>query len=82
MTRSLSELRIRVTSHFAATEHSVEINNDFIRDVADGKISPSSAFKLAYKIMGCLGCAKAIRWLAIIARDYGHEAANEVADLI
>jgi len=83
MSRPLSELRIRATAH----EHdgnpiSMWIGDDFLSDVADGKISPSTAFKLAYARMKCLACAKAVRWLAVIARDYGAEEAHEVRGLM
>jgi len=82
MPRPLSELKVRATAHFDITDHLFFIDDEFIDDVARRKFSPSAAFSLTYKQTKCFACAKAIRWLAVIARDYGRRVAKEVRDLL
>jgi len=76
MKRPLSELRIRV---LPLTDLDAQVLlGDLIEDTAKGKIPPSRAFKLAYKATKRLAYAKALRWLAVISRDYGRKEALEL----
>lgn len=83
MPRSLSELEVRATSHMHDNASvSIVLGDELLFDIALGSISPSTAFKLVYSKTQCLGCAKAVRWLAVIARDYGFEKADEIRELM
>ena len=81
MPRLLSELEIRATAHASAHHLSVMVGDDLLKDISDGKISPSKAYNLVYRATSCQECAKCGRWLAIIARDYGSEKAHQVREL-
>jgi hypothetical protein len=83
MPRSLAELEIRATSHrHDIAPLSATLGDDFLKAIVQGKISPSTTFKLALKGTTCENCAKACRWLAVIRRDYGEVKAREVWDLM
>jgi hypothetical protein len=79
--RPLSELQIRATTH-ALKDGLALIHEELLRDIAEGKISPTKAFNLVYAATNCRECAKCARWLAVIARDYGVEEAKKTLELI
>ena len=80
--RPLSELEVRATVHNKVHILSVEVSDELLRDIADGKISPSRAYTLVYNATQCEGCAKGARWLAIIARDFSTQKAHEIRELM
>ena len=83
--RSLEELRLRVTP---LARLSPELRDQCI-ELARTK-SPSAVFNLAQRAavlaglgqIGALGVARATRWLAVIRRDYGQEAFEDVVDAL
>jgi len=75
MSRSLTELEIRASSALARVSQEVRA-----RCVEIGRIkSPSAAYDLAMRIgmlegfgqIQQIDLAKAVRWLAVVRRDYG-----------
>lgn len=79
--RPLSELQIRATTH-ASEDRLVLTQEELLKDIAEGKISPTKAFNLVYAATKCRECAKCARWLAVIARDYGVQEAKKTLELI